>query len=148
MGPNCDFLHEYNLAKMPECVHYSQTGQCDQDDIGECVFLHVDAQSKVKVVAECDDYSQIGFCPDGPRCLRRHVRKVACDKYLAGFCPLGPQCENAHPKFSVVRSQNGRFKIKLDKDIIQARLERLRQSQQEAGAVDEKSPAQEGLAAL
>lgn len=120
MGPNCDFLHEYNLSKMPECLHYSQTGQCQQ--AGECIYLHVDAKTKV---AECPDFQEIGFCPDGPNCSKRHIRRPLCESYLAGFCPKGPACEMAHPKFSVVRSRNGRFKIQTDEEIIKKRLEKI-----------------------
>ncbi|KAK6885746.1 mRNA 3'-end-processing protein YTH1 [Candida tropicalis] len=92
-GDHCEFLHEYNLRKMPECLFYSKNGYCTQTS--ECLYLHVDPQSKIP---ECVNYNQ-GFCSDGPNCKNRHVRKVLCPLYLYGFCPKGPECEFTHPKF-------------------------------------------------
>ncbi|KAG7663919.1 YTH1 [[Candida] subhashii] len=100
---HCEFLHEYNLRKMPECLFYSKNGFCTQTP--ECLYLHVDPQSKIP---ECQNYNK-GFCPDGPNCKNRHVRRVLCPLFLAGFCPKGPECEYSHPKFEGIV---GRLRVK------------------------------------
>lgn len=90
---HCEFLHEYNLRKMPECLFYSKNGYCTQTP--ECLYLHVDPQLKIP---ECFNYEK-GFCPDGPKCPNRHIRKILCPLYLSGFCPKGFECDFTHPKF-------------------------------------------------
>ncbi|KAJ7631005.1 hypothetical protein FB45DRAFT_917190 [Roridomyces roridus] len=74
-GDACEFLHEYNLRRMPECWWFA----------------------KYERRVECPDYNR-GFCKLGPTCPRKHVRRVACQLYLTGFCPLGPDCPRGHPK--------------------------------------------------
>lgn len=90
---HCEFLHEYNLRKMPECLFYSKNGFCTQT--AECLYLHIDPQQKIP---ECPLYDQ-GFCPDGPDCPNRHVRKILCPHYLTGFCPKGYECDYNHPRY-------------------------------------------------
>ncbi|CAF1691631.1 unnamed protein product, partial [Adineta ricciae] len=41
-GDDCEFLHEYDMAKMPECYFFSKYGQCLNK---ECAFLHLDPES-------------------------------------------------------------------------------------------------------
>ncbi|KAJ3890300.1 hypothetical protein GG344DRAFT_88979 [Lentinula edodes] len=89
-GDACEFLHEYNLRRMPECWWYAKYGYCSAGD--ECLYAHP-KERKV----ECPDYNR-GFCKLGPTCPRKHVRRVACQLYLNGFCPLGPECPKGHPK--------------------------------------------------
>ncbi|KAJ3750262.1 hypothetical protein DFH05DRAFT_1466633 [Lentinula detonsa] len=89
-GDACEFLHEYNLRRMPECWWYAKYGYCSAGD--ECLYAHP-KERKV----ECPDYNR-GFCKLGPTCPRKHVRRVACQPYLSGFCPLGPDCPKGHPK--------------------------------------------------
>ncbi|KAJ3117857.1 ferrochelatase hem15 [Phlyctochytrium bullatum] len=93
-GDLCEFLHEYNLKKMPECWFYSKYGECSN---AECMYLHVDPESKVK---ECAWYAR-GFCKHGPKCRHKHVRKAVCQNYITGFCPLGPDCTYGHPKYEL-----------------------------------------------
>ena len=112
MGDNCDFLHEYNLSKMPECAHFVANGVCSQSP--ECIYLHVDPKSKIP---ECWNYTNMGFCPDGPNCTKRHVRGTLCERYLTGFCPKGKDCEHSHPKFRLALL-HGRFKILSDEEIV------------------------------
>lgn len=100
---HCEFLHEYNLRKMPECLFYLKKGFCTQTP--ECLYLHVDAQLKIPV---CMNYEK-GFCRDGPQCARKHIRKIMCPLYLTGFCPKGNECKYLHPKFDVT---NERLRIK------------------------------------
>lgn len=92
-GDHCEFLHEYNLRKMPECLFYSKNGYCTQGS--ECLYQHIDPQLKIP---ECMNYNA-GFCAEGPNCKSRHVRRTICPYYMAGFCPQGPECEHTHPKF-------------------------------------------------
>lgn len=91
-GESCEFLHEYNLRKMPECNFFVRNGYCSNGD--ECLYLHIDPRSKLP---PCPHYDR-GFCPLGPACSKKHVRRRLCPYYLAGFCPDGRACkEGAHP---------------------------------------------------
>ena len=93
-GEGCEFLHEYNLRKMPECNFFVRNGYCSNGD--ECLYLHIDPQSRLP---PCPHYDR-GFCPLGPRCAKKHVRKKLCPYYLAGFCPDGKACrQGAHPRW-------------------------------------------------
>ncbi|ODQ53990.1 hypothetical protein SAICODRAFT_34596 [Saitoella complicata NRRL Y-17804] len=91
-GDHCEFLHEYNLKRMPECWFFNKHGYCSNGE--ECLYLHIDPDARVGV---CPWY-EMGFCPLGPECRQKHVRKTMCELWLAGFCPEGLECENAHPK--------------------------------------------------
>lgn len=93
-GDQCEFLHEYDMTKMPECYFYSRFNACHNK---ECPFLHIDPESKIK---DCPWYDR-GFCRHGPNCRHRHVRRVLCTNYLAGFCPDGTTCKYMHPRFEL-----------------------------------------------
>jgi len=94
-GEGCEFLHEYNLRKMPECNFFLRNGYCPNGD--ECLYLHVDPASKLP---PCPHYER-GFCPLGPRCSKKHIRKQLCKFYLCGFCPNGKGCpEGVHAKWT------------------------------------------------
>ncbi|RPA88119.1 hypothetical protein BJ508DRAFT_410007 [Ascobolus immersus RN42] len=91
---NCEFLHEYNLRKMPECNFFLRNNYCSNGE--ECLYLHIDPESRLP---PCPHYEQ-GFCPLGPNCSKKHVRKEICPYYLCGFCWEGRGCKNgAHPKW-------------------------------------------------
>ncbi|PHH67074.1 hypothetical protein CDD81_4469 [Ophiocordyceps australis] len=93
-GEHCEFLHEYNLRKMPECNFFMRNGYCSNGE--ECLYLHVDPLSRLP---PCPHYD-MGFCPLGPLCSKKHVRRKLCVFYLAGFCPDGPDCKlGSHPKW-------------------------------------------------
>jgi cleavage and polyadenylation specificity factor subunit 4 len=93
-GESCEFLHEYNLRKMPECNFFVRNGYCSNGD--ECLYLHIDPSSRLP---PCPHYER-GFCPLGARCDKKHVRRRICVYYLAGFCPDGRACrEGAHPRW-------------------------------------------------
>ncbi|NXG89475.1 CPSF4 factor, partial [Stercorarius parasiticus] len=85
-GDGCNFLHEYDVTKMPECYFYSKFGECSDKD---CPFLHVDATTSAM---GCPWYDR-GFCRHGPLCKYKHMRRVMCTNYLIGFCPEGPKCK-------------------------------------------------------
>ena len=93
-GDQCEFLHEFDMKKMPECYFYSRFNACHNK---ECPFLHIDPESKIK---DCPWYDR-GFCRHGPHCRHRHVRRVLCINYLAGFCPSGWNCKYMHPGFEL-----------------------------------------------
>ncbi|XP_052361825.1 cleavage and polyadenylation specificity factor subunit 4-like [Oncorhynchus keta] len=93
-GDQCEFLHEYDMTKMPECYFYSKFGECSNK---ECPFLHIDPESKIK---DCPWYDR-GFCKHGPDCRHRHTRRVICMNYLVGFCPEGRSCKFMHPRFEL-----------------------------------------------
>ncbi|KHN84489.1 Cleavage and polyadenylation specificity factor subunit 4 [Toxocara canis] len=99
-GDQCEFLHEYDLSKMPECFFFSKYMACSNR---ECPFRHIDPESKIK---DCPWYDR-GFCRHGPYCKHRHRRRVLCPSYLAGFCPEGPNCKYAHPSFNLPPIDSG-----------------------------------------
>lgn len=89
-GDNCDYLHEYNDAYVPECTFFKNLGQCTNP---ECPFKHISPLEKVPL---CAAYVR-GFCPSGKQCSLRHVFvEDPCIHYLMGFCPLGPKCKQVH----------------------------------------------------
>lgn len=98
-GDQCEFLHEYDLTKMPECFFFSKYSACSNR---ECPFRHIDPETKMK---DCPWYDR-GFCRHGPYCKHRHRRRAICPNYLAGFCPQGPDCQYAHPSFSLPSFEN------------------------------------------
>ncbi|KAI5148967.1 cleavage and polyadenylation specificity factor subunit 4 [Enteropsectra breve] len=102
----CEFLHEYNLKKMPECFFFNVYGICNNAD---CIFLHVKPDSAVR---ECMWYKR-GFCKNGSTCKNKHIRREMCWDFYAGFCAKGKDCELGHPKFTLEFSE-----IK-DEDVIQ-----------------------------
>ncbi|GAA5836439.1 hypothetical protein JCM9279_000392 [Rhodotorula babjevae] len=92
-GHQCEFMHEYHLRKMPECWFFAKYGFCSNGD--ECMYLHVTEDMRIR---ECPSYRK-GFCPRGPDCELKHVRRVICQDYLVGFCAKGKDCPFGHPKF-------------------------------------------------
>ncbi|XP_059125786.1 putative cleavage and polyadenylation specificity factor subunit 4-like protein [Peromyscus eremicus] len=92
-GDGCNFLHQYDVNKMPVCYFHSKFGCCSNKD---CSFLHVKPTPKTQ---SCPWYDQ-GFCKDGPLCKYRHVHQAMCPNYFTGFCPKGPKCQFGHPKMS------------------------------------------------
>ncbi|CAD6194161.1 unnamed protein product [Caenorhabditis auriculariae] len=74
-GDQCEFLHEYDLTKMPECFFFSKYMACSNR---ECPFRHIDPESKMK---DCPWYDR-GFCRHGPYCKHRHRRRVMCPKFF------------------------------------------------------------------
>ena len=90
----CEFLHVYDVDRMPQCQFYVRDGVCNNKD---CQFQHVDPET---TRTECPWYER-GFCKHGMACRHRHTRRVACQNYITGFCPDGPACAFAHPKWEL-----------------------------------------------
>ena len=105
-GQACEFLHEYNLRKMPECWFFTRYGFCQSGD--ECMYLHITPKERRP---ECMAFVK-GFCPKGqsillaslccgsclitgPDCPYKHIRRYPCPLYLTGFCPRGYDCQLA-----------------------------------------------------
>jgi len=76
----------------------------------ECLYVHPSPESKIP---PCPYYNR-GFCPLGPICSRKHIRRNLCVFYLAGFCPDGPRCKNAHPRFPS-EQEMGRLEVRVEK---------------------------------
>lgn len=93
-GDDCEFLHVYDITKMPECYFYSMLNLCTNK---ECIFLHINPDSKIK---ECPWYNR-GFCRRGPDCRLKHIRRIMCANYLCGLCLYGQNCQYFHGKFYV-----------------------------------------------
>jgi len=101
----CEFLHEYDPNKMPECKFYSQYGKCNNGV--DCQFKHIDPSEKIR---ECP-YYQKGFCKMGMYCKNNHSRKVICANYTYGFCPEGPECPYVHAKSLIGESDDNLMSI-------------------------------------
>ncbi|XP_030920726.1 putative cleavage and polyadenylation specificity factor subunit 4-like protein [Geospiza fortis] len=96
-GDGCDFLHDYDATRMPECYFYSKFGECSTKD---CPFLH---GGDTASTGGCPWYDR-GFCWHGPLCKYKHTRRVMCANYLVGFCPEGPKCKFVHLKAGLMPS--------------------------------------------
>ena len=77
-GSACEFLHQYDLSKMPLCRHGEG---CKLKD---CPFRHISEASRL----ECVFYSQ-GFCIHGPFCRYKHVRRDRIDLPAVADFTLG-----------------------------------------------------------
>lgn len=58
-GDDCEFLHEYDMSKMPVCYFFQKFGECNNK---ECQYMHVDADSMK--MRDCSWYDR-GFCKHG-----------------------------------------------------------------------------------
>ncbi|XP_068066029.1 putative cleavage and polyadenylation specificity factor subunit 4-like protein [Anomalospiza imberbis] len=102
-GEGCDFLHDCDATRMPECYFYSKFGECSNKD---SPFLHVGATASTV----CCPWYDRGFCRHGPLCKYKHTRRVMCANYLVGFCPEGPKCKFVHLKAGLMTSSTDRSK--------------------------------------
>jgi hypothetical protein len=69
----CEYLHQYDLSRMPVCSSITKGKTCTAED---CVFKHIDPNSK-----RCPKYD-MGFCIKGPTCKERHERAKNPPEYL------------------------------------------------------------------
>ncbi|MCJ1429732.1 RNA-binding component of cleavage and polyadenylation factor, partial [Sticta canariensis] len=121
-GDGCEYLHEYNLRRMPECNHYTRSLYCPNGD--ECLYLHIDPTTKL---SPCQHYEK-GFCPLGPRCSKKHVRKMLCRFYLAGFCPYGRQCqEGVHTRWPTTELSPPTVRIERSAEELERERNRIRE---------------------
>lgn len=77
-GAACEFLHQYDLSKMPLCRHG------DRCKIHDCPFRHISEADRL----ECVFFSQ-GFCIHGPYCRYKHVRRERIDIPIVADFTLG-----------------------------------------------------------
>ena len=89
-GENCEFLHQNDKDKIPECPY--PFGYCPDE---HCPYKHVNPYPRKD--KNCPFYDK-GFCKNGPTCRLKHEAKQVCANYLYGFCPEGPDCPYAHPQ--------------------------------------------------
>jgi len=125
---------------MPECNFFSKHLSCTNGD--DCLYLHVDPETKRP---PCPHYER-GFCPLGPHCANKHVRKERiCPFYLAGFCPNGRSCtEGAHPKFAVELEKPQPRVFKSPEEIERERMERDEERMREEERERERDGQQGG----
>ena len=135
-GKACEFLHQYDLSKMPLCRHG------DRCKVKDCPFRHISEADRL----ECVFYSQ-GFCIHGPFCRYKHLSrdradlpavadftlglsqmqagkdgmqqrrpapkpnefyKVSlCKHFLQGECPFGEGCHFAHGEHELKKFPRG-----------------------------------------
>lgn len=72
-GQDCEYLHEYNLRKMPECYFFTKHGFCSSAD--ECMYLHITPRQRRP---ECRSYTA-GFCRAGRS--RNCAYNVQCNRF-------------------------------------------------------------------
>ena len=102
--------------------------------IDECLYLHIDPNSRLP---PCPWYER-GFCPLGPHCSKKHVRKTLCEFYLAGFCPDGPQCKRGvHARYPTdlakptVRVEKTAEEIEEEQRVLRENAEREEEKERE-----------------
>ena len=136
-GAACEFSHEYNLRGMPECVSYSRHLTCPNG--ADCLYLHLDPDQKAP---PCEHYER-GFCPLGPFCAARHVkRKTICRFWMAGFCPNGKDCnEGGHPRWREKEElKRPEVKVVLSEEEKETERERLRAKMEREREEEERPP--------
>lgn len=77
-GKACEFLHQYDLSKMPLCRHG------DRCKVKDCPFRHISEADRL----ECVFYSQ-GFCIHGPFCRYKHLGRDRADLPAVADFTLG-----------------------------------------------------------
>mmetsp|Transcript_23164 Transcript_23164/g.48047 ORF Transcript_23164/g.48047 Transcript_23164/m.48047 type:complete len:553 (-) Transcript_23164:30-1688(-) len=77
-GERCEFLHQFDLERMPLCRHGDR---CKTPD---CPFRHIKEEDRM----ECVFYKQ-GFCIHGGFCRYKHTRKERIDRALVCDFTLG-----------------------------------------------------------
>ncbi|EQC42870.1 hypothetical protein SDRG_00589 [Saprolegnia diclina VS20] len=104
-GDNCEFLHQYDMSKMPECRWGMEC------QVPECPFRHVPDEDRM----ECAFYKQ-GFCSHGSACRYRHV-KLPRDEcpVIADFGLQSKAAEEESAKRRKTQPVNEFFKIAICK---------------------------------
>ena len=110
-GAACEFLHQYDLSKMPLCRHGERC------KIKDCPFRHISDADRL----ECVFYSQ-GFCIHGPFCRYKHVRRERTDLPAVADFTLGLSQMQAKDGVSSRRpaaKPNEFYKVSLCKHFLQ-----------------------------
>ena len=111
-GAACEFLHQYDLSKMPLCRHG------DRCKIKDCPFRHLSEANRM----ECVFYSQ-GFCIHGPFCRYKHIRRPREDLPTVADFTLGLSQMQANSNTTMQRrpapKPNEFYKISLCKHFLQ-----------------------------
>ncbi|RQM26065.1 hypothetical protein B5M09_005607 [Aphanomyces astaci] len=104
-GDNCEFLHQYDMSKMPECRWGMEC------QVPECPFRHVPDEDRM----ECAFYKQ-GFCSHGAACRYRHVKlsREECP-VIADFGLQSKVAEEESAKRRKAQPVNEFFKIAICK---------------------------------
>ncbi|ETW07878.1 hypothetical protein H310_02294 [Aphanomyces invadans] len=104
-GDNCEFLHQYDMSKMPECRWGMEC------QVPECPFRHVPDEDRM----ECAFYKQ-GFCSHGSACRYRHVKlpREECP-VIADFSLQSKVAEEESAKRRKAQPVNEFFKIAICK---------------------------------
>ncbi|GMF48521.1 unnamed protein product [Phytophthora fragariaefolia] len=104
-GDGCEFLHQYDMSKMPECRWGMEC------QVPECPFRHVPDEERV----ECAFYRQ-GFCSHGSSCRYRHM-KLARDECpeTADFALQAKVADEENVKRRKAQPVNEFFKIAICK---------------------------------
>lgn len=83
-GDDCEFLHEYDMSKMPICYFFQKFGECNNKD---CQYLHIDADALK--IRDCAWYDR-GFCKHG----EKHTsRSLYWTMQILGYVKLLPQVQ-------------------------------------------------------
>lgn len=111
-GAACEFLHQYDLSKMPLCRHGER---CKLKD---CPFRHISEADRL----ECVFYTQ-GFCIHGPYCRYKHVRRLREDlpavaDFTLGLSQMQAGKDGVAPRRPAAKP-NEFYKISLCKHFIQ-----------------------------
>ncbi|TDH71230.1 hypothetical protein CCR75_003485 [Bremia lactucae] len=104
-GDNCEFLHQYDMSKMPECRWGMEC------QVPECPFRHVPDEERV----ECAFYKQ-GFCSHGSSCRYRHIKlaREECPE-TADFALQAKAADEENVKRRKAQPVNEFFKIAICK---------------------------------
>ncbi|KAH7463844.1 hypothetical protein PRIC1_006452 [Phytophthora ramorum] len=104
-GDNCEFLHQYDMSKMPECRWGMEC------QVPECPFRHVPDEERV----ECAFYKQ-GFCSHGSSCRYRHIKlaREECPE-TADFALQAKVADEENVKRRKAQPVNEFFKIAICK---------------------------------
>ncbi|KAH0482786.1 MAG: hypothetical protein KVP17_001978 [Porospora cf. gigantea B] len=73
-GSSCDFVHHFEVSKLPVCQAFATTGHCRDYLLNCCPFLHTRSTDQKKTHLECAMFF-LGFCPFGSRCRLMHFRR-------------------------------------------------------------------------
>ena len=96
-GDQCEFLHEYNLRKMPECHFYTTFGTVSAAAAAAVAAAATGANSpgsnRTCARPVCRGIAAAGHCNNGDECKYLHVdpeaRRRPCPWYERGFCKNG-----------------------------------------------------------